>query len=201
MPNQINLDLQQLDQLRSITAGGTANFAAGYRYVLSIIRDVPYVDANTKYWFEQAANINSNHQGSAANTFIRTVTATGLTLDGRTVDAQTISDAIGRAVIGDILGLAQGIRPYAEIIQNDVGVAIGGFGQTYAGWGGSVANWNVPINAEFSGQTIGQWITARPVELERFIASNAAALRATLRDEVGQPWNQQEWSDTNGLGR
>ncbi|MDF3062828.1 MAG: hypothetical protein K0S06_2937 [Microvirga sp.] len=197
MANQISLTAQQVQTVRSLTADGSANFFAGYRYIWSEIRHRNDVDVQTKFWFKKAADVNENRLDSAANTFIRGVTEAGLTFDGLGVDTQSISNEIGTRVIRDVLANG-GVPVYPDLIRHDVSVALDVAGQTFGGWGGSMANWNFVIDVS-TGETIGQWIIARPAELEKFIAANAKALNETLRTEASSADFELDTMIWNGI--
>src|SRR6266581_4160118 len=82
MTTQLSLTPDQLKQLNEITSNGTANFADGYRYISGIIQNNPAVDADTKFFFKGAADVNANVAGSDTNVFIHSVIAAGLAWDG-----------------------------------------------------------------------------------------------------------------------
>lgn len=187
MSNQFNLTQAQLTQLSTITNSGTSNFAQGYNYISSVISASALVDSNTKFWFQQAANINANTSNSAANFFIRQVTSFGLQWDGiSNVDISAISNGIGQSVLEQVLGDG-GIPQLSDILAHDISVVTENFGVSIGGWGGSFYCWDL----EFTDQngytaTVGQRIQSSPVEMEKFIAVNAEALANTIVGVSGQ---------------
>ncbi len=135
-----------------------------------------------QYWLRNAPDINENNPDSAANQYIRAITSAGLRWDGYDDRAQpsrlqNTSDTIGANVIGDVLR-AQGIPTLEQLVGRDIAQALGGNKQTLAGWGGSAYYWNLPYT-DTNGvtKTVGDWISQRPDELEKFVSVNAAAIR------------------------
>lgn len=194
MANQISLTSQQLQQLNDLTSGGTTNFVAGYAYINSIIQGNSGVDAQTKYFFNGAQQVNANSSNSDGNNFIRGITAAGLAWDGllasgsgREPQIQGISDSIARNVFRQIIDDA-GIPPIATILANDALVAVQQHGQTLGGWGAAFYYWDTPIFDD--GRTVGQAILASPADYEKFLAVNAKALLET--GVRGFPWRTLE---------
>lgn len=73
MTNQLDLTVQQIATLNQITANGTTNFPAGYKYISELIKDSSSVDSYTKFFFSGAAEVNSN-VAADSNLYIREVT-------------------------------------------------------------------------------------------------------------------------------
>lgn len=180
---EMQLNDDQRNRLSEITNGATANFAAGYRYISSIISSHPnagmFVQQN--YWLSKAIEINSNDQNSKANTFIREVTRAGLLWDGKPADPNTVqntSDLIARKVIRDTIVLGR-LASIDTIIKDDAVGATSEGGQTIAGWGGTFNYWNVQLSDNPS-DTVGARVRSNPAEYEKFIAVTARATAAVM---------------------
>ncbi len=96
------LTLQQRETIRNLTNINTQDWWKAYSYTYSIIKDDLTISKDIRVWFQKASEINANDPYSAANSFIRNVTAAGLTFDGNPADpqlVQTISNNIGESVV------------------------------------------------------------------------------------------------------
>ena len=110
MTNQFDLTttrddgLTHVEYISQLTNEGNQDYYKGYEYIYDLIKDSPSVDDNTKTWFERAIEINRNDPDSAANNYIRLVTAAGLAWEGGAENnLQDISNDIGRDVIKNII--------------------------------------------------------------------------------------------------
>lgn len=124
MDNFLDLTEEQVDQLNRMTDGGKTNFANGYRYLYSIIKNErptgdPAHDrqlSDLQYWLRNAPDVNENNPNSAANQYIRTVTTTGLRWDG------TDSNLIGQLTQRRQIRLEKGEdTSWAEAPQSSAG--------------------------------------------------------------------------------
>ena len=207
------------------TKGLTTSFYQGYQDYYNILKDVentPYLDENLTqltdddgrfYWLENAVEINSNNAvknpddpGGLSNTYIRSVTRSGLLYDGQATASdvdqkvQTNSDLIGKYVLGSLYGFADGVIPpgpydYTKVgkvpgiddfVKDDIKSALDKGGQTEATWGGSFYYWNVSLN----GGTVGQFILRNPHYYEEFLAINAKAAANTGSSPSSSNWIQ-----------
>ena len=167
---------------------GSSTWVSGYNAINAYIQANPNAAAAlgsaTTFWYQNAPQINGNDPTSQSNTFIRTVTATGLAYTNSPSSPsviQTASNNIANAVFQSVLTTGQ-IQPVQSLINDDITQAYDS-GQTLGGWGGAAYYWNYLAPrylAQQPGQTIGQYIMANPVEQDKFIASNANANVAAL---------------------
>jgi hypothetical protein len=142
MPNQVNYTPAELSR---ISAGYNINVTTGqysgvYLAVIAIDNERrnnggQTLDAESRYWFQKAAQINAANPNDAANVYIRAVTENGRTLDGQIGGLQSLSNEIGKTVLADIQNKS-GVPQLPEVIGNDIAAAIRG-GATWGGWGGS----------------------------------------------------------------
>ncbi|TWT13031.1 RHS repeat protein [Reyranella sp. CPCC 100927] len=184
MAGEIPLTPAQYSRLMSETGNGTKDYYKGYRLIYEFIKDDPSIDINIKFFFKEAAEINSNDPLSASNAFIRQVTRLGFVWDGlfsgdatgREAQVQANSDAIGFNIFREII--RNGTVPsVAQIIPQDALTAVSVGHQSIGGWAGAFYFWNVVLS---DGVTVGSKIAANPQELEKFIAINARALFDTM---------------------
>ncbi len=188
---QCSLTPDQVRRISELTRGGEGDYYRGYQFITDEIHAGRIsVDHDTQYWFEHAIEINSNDPNSAANAYIRGVSAYGLQWDGQAGDLQEISNRIGTAVINDIIE-SHSIRQFDYIFQHDAHTALAPDNPslphlTLGGWGGASYYWNTPIVMPNTTRptTIGGYILSHPDEYEKFIAVNAAAFRRTLFSEL-----------------
>lgn len=68
---QLALTAPQIDQVNLLTNFGASDFWRGYEYISSLIENDSNVDDLTKFWFQEAANINKGVTPSGSNLFIR----------------------------------------------------------------------------------------------------------------------------------
>ncbi len=150
------------------------------------------------FWFLQASNINkmangwpvSSDQNSAGN-FILSYSAIGLYMDDANASLSDTSDGIARSVIRDIINNG-GVRPIGEMIGNDILSSLTDGNQSIGGWGGAFYYWDVVLPqtapSGMAGKTVGQLISSDAIELEKFIASAAAATVHSMASEVYGPY-------------
>jgi hypothetical protein len=155
------------------------DYAGAYGYILGEIQGLDGVDADTKYWFEKAIEINQN-QDTPANTWIRAFTTKGLALDGITATPemlQGISNSIAQNVISDVLR-SGGVPQFNQLVVSDIRVALSSGGQTIGGWGGSSYFWNLPYGS--NNESVGQLIKGNPYELNKFRQSYNHAVKTVF---------------------
>jgi hypothetical protein len=186
----------------------TGRYSEAYREIVRISDARPIgqfaLSSEERYWYTKAAEINSNDQNSSANLAVRGITAAGLLWSGTQASVQSNSDAIARNVFDDVLGQevregrpiptfeAGNTPPLSQILSRDVNAAITAGNQTLGGWGGAFYYWNYAAPGDPAGRTIGQVISSDPVEFEKFLTINAAALVAVARQEFGGPFSELE---------
>lgn len=179
----IQISAEDLAFVNDILASGT-NIYQAYDRML------PYLEEGTDqyFWFQQASIINQQATGyyppsnnNLSSTYIIAHSAYGLALDGHSIDLGNTSNAIGTAVLNDILS-SGGIIPLDQMIQYDIAQALNAGNQTIGGWGGAFYYWNV----EHNGSTVGQSILNNPQDLEKFLLSSTAATLAVISQELGE---------------
>jgi hypothetical protein len=182
MDTTFSLDATQRATLDELTAGGSRDFWRGYDFVESERESGRLtLDDGTAYWFLLATRINRNDRESLANRFMRTFTQSGL--GGQVDDMQAISDAIGRAVIADLLrGEPIGMT---RMVEDDIGVAIAQFNVTIGGWGGSFYYWNLVYGP--AGLTIGEQIVGDASERTKFVRALTDATVAVVEAFAADP--------------
>lgn len=184
MENQINFDQRQIDSINGFLMFG--EYAAGYEYIYNEIRFSSQVDNNTKFWFENASQINRGDNLSASSVFIRSVAENSLRWDGIAgVEMNSLSDRIAQNVLQDIVN-QRGIPTLEFLVSRDIAIALDEGGITLGGWGGSFYYWDLPYTDDSGTATIGQRIMGDAVELEKFIAVNAQAAVDTFGVEIGE---------------
>jgi Ca2+-binding RTX toxin-like protein len=196
----IVFSIEQRDALEALTLDGSANFYAGYDYLRQELEALTPADMSSMqvtqaqvdgciFWLTRASSINQNVLSDAANNFIRDITRYGLLWDDRPVGRiQFNSDAIGTAVIGEILSSGE-FPDIGVIVGKDVQAAITLGGQTIAGWGGAFYYWDAPYAAGGPGATVGATIESDPTQLEKFISLASAATFNALARTFEDPFN------------
>lgn len=175
----------QIDELARLTGHGTRDFHRGYEYILQLHSSGEIaLDRDTQYWFQQAREINANDPNSPANVFIRAHTMIGLDHAGRSGDLQTISDAIGRLVVRDLL--AGEMMTFDRMWRQDIAVVTGNFGLPVGGWGGSFYYWDRRLS-DTDSRTIGEFIMGDAFQRNTFIDAMAFASTATLGKMMVDP--------------
>lgn len=146
----IPLSEAQVQALRAATNDGTDRFPDGYALVHDWIKNNPAAQADgTVFWFEQARGINNDDSLSAR--FIRRHTENGLDaakvpLSDR-LPMQDLSNRIADKVTKDLLELKT-IPPLANILDNDIRVAMEEGGVPLGGWGGSFYYYDMPFRPD-----------------------------------------------------
>lgn len=146
----IPLSEAQVQALRAATNDGTDRFPDGYALVHDWIKNNPATQADgTVFWFEQARGINNDDSLSAR--FIRRHTENGLDaakvpLSDR-LPMQDLSNRIADKVTKDLLELKT-IPPLANILDNDIRVAMEEGGVPLGGWGGSFYYYDMPFRPD-----------------------------------------------------
>ncbi len=162
-----------------------------YEAYLAITKDLKaqgYSDAQTLYWFEQAANINSNGTlntaADSANVFIRAVTIFGLKIDSKQVSPESVQKTSNDIAVFVLKGISEkgGTTNVANFLNADISTALSKAGQTIGGWGGAFYYWDKPFKSDY-GNTVGDAIRNSPAEYEKFLAVTAAATVAVLKHE------------------
>ncbi|MBO1360163.1 hypothetical protein J2D73_10170 [Acetobacter sacchari] len=194
MSNTLPADF--ITKLKTDYNSGNGSIYQCYQDVYSYIssnQNTLGLDAGTLFWYQQAVQINDpdNSSFSLSRDFIRSETAYGERLDGKTPDdnGQAVSDDIGRHVIGSIIDSAS-ILSLPQLLGQDISVAISDFGLTIGGWGGSFYYWtSAPQYSNgTTGSTPGDQISAALVsgtdfdkggQFDKFLAANAAAANDT----------------------
>lgn len=146
----IPLSEVQLQALRAATNNGTDHFPEGYALVHDWIKDNPAAQADgTVFWFEQARGINNDDSLSAR--FIRRHTENGLDaakvpLSDR-LPMQDLSNRIAVQVTEEILRHGK-VPPLANILDNDIRVAMEDGRVPLGGWGGSFYYYDMPFKPD-----------------------------------------------------
>ncbi|KXV69925.1 hypothetical protein AD951_04410, partial [Acetobacter malorum] len=190
MSNTLSSDF--LAKLKTDFNSGNGSIYQCYQDIDSYISDNQNtlgLDSGTSFWYTQAVQINNpaNTSYSLSRTFIRSETAYGELLDGKTPsdNGQEISDDIGRHVISSIID-TDSILTLPQLLGQDISVAINNYGLTIGGWGGSFYYWtSTPQYADgTTGQSPGDQISSGRVsgydfdkggQFDKFLAANAAA--------------------------
>jgi hypothetical protein len=185
----IPLSTDELTKIENDTANGTKSFATGYTDILSDIgtadsNGIDTLSAASKFWYQNAININSNSTSSISNTFIRSVTTSGFIWDSLPVpNLQSISDAIGQKVLTQVIQDRQ-IEPVATLVASDISVALNQFSQTIGGWGGAFYYWDMSYTTQAGVQTtVGNAILGSNSDYEKFITADALATVAVMNQE------------------
>jgi len=191
-------ELVHLRGLFNAAANGEKPWHEAYSYVSSIIQSDSRVDANVKFWFEQAIEINRGD--GAASRFIRSYTHTGLQISNPpeipSIDMQGVSDAIARYVLEDVLS-SGGVPDLAVMLKSDIRAAfhvaeIANLG----GWGGSFYYWDIAV-VDDSGQplhgsdghiiSIGEQIQSDPASRNLLIQTLGTTLASfSSLDNLGE---------------
>lgn len=146
----IPLSEVQLQALRAATNNGTDHFPEGYALVHDWIKNNPAAVADgTVFWFEQARGINNDDSLSAR--FIRRHTENGLDaakvpLSDR-LPMQDLSNRIAERVTGELLRHGK-VPPLANILDNDIRIAIERGSVPLGGWGGSFYYYDMPFKPD-----------------------------------------------------
>lgn len=176
--SDITLKSHQVERVNEITANGTKDFYKAYQYIVDLHKaNEISLSENTLFWFQQAKEINSNDPNSASNVFIRAHTMEGADHEGKLIDMQAISDAIGRNVVGDLMS-GQPIN-ISNMWKKDISVATKEFGLPIGGWGGAFMYWNEGNPADPS-KTIGETIMADPKQRDTFVDAMSFAGAAAM---------------------
>lgn len=146
----IRLNEAQVRALGLATDDGRRNFPDGYALVHDWIKDNPAAQADgTVFWFEQARGINNDDSLSAR--FIRRHTENGLDaakvpLSDR-LPMQDLSNRIAVQVTEEILRHGK-VPPLANILDNDIRVAMEDGRVPLGGWGGSFYYYDMPFKPD-----------------------------------------------------
>jgi hypothetical protein len=146
----IRLNEAQVRALDLATDGGRRDFPDGYALVHDWIKDNPAAQADgTVFWFEQARGINNDDSLSAR--FIRRHTENGLDaakvpLSDR-LPMQDLSNMIAERVTRELLEHGK-VPPLANILHNDIRVAIEEGSVPLGGWGGSFYYYDMPFKPD-----------------------------------------------------
>ncbi|WP_416762636.1 calcium-binding protein [Roseateles sp. So40a] len=174
----LTLNQNQINQINALTSNGTKDYYKAYQYIVSLNSSGEIaLNADTLYWFKQAAEINSNDPMSPANVFIRAHTMIGAEHAKKDIDMQKISDSIGAAVIGD---LVRGSPVEVEKMwQKDISMATKDYGLPVGGWGGAFFYFDKKMS-DSDSLTIGELIQENRFQRETFVDAMSFAGAASL---------------------
>lgn len=176
----------QLEAIRTYANPASPNYPAMYRFIAEEMKGGRIQGATNDqiYWFEQASRINAGDAASPASVFIREATRQGLIASNQPASNEVIdgiSNMIAQNVSRDILE-SGAIPPFSRQLDYDISAAIDQGNMTIGGWGGAFYYWNESWTNPRTGATttVGQAILSDPVEREKFVKVNAAAIAAVL---------------------